>query len=489
MMKLIPWMQQRWGVLLWGLIALATLLKLAAALNTHIIHTDTHLYLSIASNYQLTGKLTPAMWRMNDFDILAGSGTGYMIYPFVWVLQAAGISILSVQLLNYAVGLVGLGLIYAAAREWFDLDAALVTVAFAACSSMFFSQYHGRMDAFGAAAYSAVLWAFACGQKRNGWGWHALVGAGVIVAAEFHIIATVYVVVFAAYYAVSYLGALRQARHWIWHWPSIAFFGAAFLAGLIYIAVHVLPDPQTYFAISQAVNLGSTRWASLLYAAYHFATVFPFETITLLPLLLWVGLRSGYRPLAILWAGWLIGYGVIFPGYWPHYSAHVWPLLALTVGSVWMTEIKRPQAKRLRPALIALLVVMVTFNGLRHFVLPTEWPMMNYAEHQSSIAYLRAHFPLETPIATSLKFYLFAWMPDYVNMMTTGDYEIVGINLRGETYTDYWAREQPQVYYGTLEAIAGPTEFLAYLEAQQFVEVYPNIWVQPAFAQSLGLLP
>ncbi|MFZ4816792.1 MAG: hypothetical protein ACOYL5_19810, partial [Phototrophicaceae bacterium] len=318
------------------------------------------------------------------------------------------------------------------------------------------------------------------------WGWHALVGVLAIVAAEFHILATVYVIALACVYAFRMGVLILEKRRWVWHVPTVAYFVGAFLAGCVYLVLHVLPAPADYFIITGAVP---RSWLTRVLGTLEFLLHFPLEFM-----LLSVGIFYLWRikPLREVWAllvGTAIGLGIVSPSFGIHYTTHLWPMIAIAFAALWdwMRQQGRFRATLYRWTIVFLAVIL----GLRvvELLLPQRFPLVTYAPHQAAIAYMQAHFPPETVIAQTTDFYTFAWMTDYPALISVGSLESVGLELRGEAYSDYWAREQPQVYYGTLGIIPEPTDFLAYLEQQQFVEVFPNIWVQPAFAQSLGLLP
>ncbi|MFZ4814281.1 MAG: glycosyltransferase family 39 protein [Phototrophicaceae bacterium] len=481
--RLVTGIVQGWQAVLWAITLLALLFKGLAALNTDVTHTDTHLYLSIASNYLLRGEVTPYMWRLQDLNILAGSGTGYAIYLLVGWLQWAGLSVLSIHALMFLAGLVSLAVLYHAVWMQWNPQAALVATAFTAVSRMFFEQYYGRMDAFGTLAYACLLWLFVFAHQRSSWGWHALLGVAVIVAAEFHILALLYMAAFALYYALEYFHRLRAARGWVWAGAPLAFFGAALVSGGLYLALHVLPDPHAYFSIAS-----EPTDSSLLVNVGYFIAWLPIEFVALALSLVLLWRTASTHPYAVLLVGWLIGWIVIAPPYWIQYTSHLWPLLAFGVAGLWQLAPSLLHYRR-RVTLVlftAALMLVLRANPLPHVV---AFPMMDYAAHRPAAEYIRQHFAPDTVIATAWRFYLFAWMPEYINMMTVDDYESVGIAFRGETYLHYWHTESPQVYYGAANPALKRTQLGDYMKQQQFIQVQPRLWVRADLFHELALTP
>jgi hypothetical protein len=316
-----------------GLLALALLFRFISAA-PNWIHYDENYYLNIAQNYIDRGELTPYMWRLDEgTNIIAGSGSGYGILVLTNWMKLFGVSLFGGRVLMILVGLATAGVMYHVGRLWWNSRAAgVVALGFALVGTSPFYSYVIRMDSLGMLAYSLVLLLHVYAVRRQKKRLHFWVGVGVVAAAEFHILSTLYLVALTLYYLIRYGQELLARRRLVLDTGPVYFGLGGLMAGLIYVAVHILPDPQSYFAISSQcfqcepdiLNKEFLRLARfMLLRSVEFA-------------LLVAALMSAYfrrqaddRHYLLLTLGWLLAQALIGTPPFTHYTYHIWPLVAV----------------------------------------------------------------------------------------------------------------------------------------------------------------
>ncbi len=171
-----------------GILLLIVVLGIAARIwisRPTWMHWDENYYLDIAQNYALRGGLTPFMWRIDDLDIIAGSGSGYGIIALALWQQFVGNSLVGGRLLMIAAGLASAVVMYQTAQLWWDSQAAgiaALVVGLVTASSLYTLVL--RMDAIGILAYTFVL-LMHIQAVRSGRKWlHFAVGVTVIATTD-----------------------------------------------------------------------------------------------------------------------------------------------------------------------------------------------------------------------------------------------------------------------------------------------------------------
>jgi hypothetical protein len=129
----------------------------------------------------------------------------------------------------------------------------------------------------------------------------------------------------------------------------------------------------------------------------------------------------------------------------------------------------------------ALLGLMLTIRVL-NLAAPYRFPYSvhttpDYTNHPA-VQYIRANLPHDTVITTPTDYMSYVYMPEFTEYLTVDNGELYGIVLRGETYAEFWEREQPDVYFGdTPQANEALWE---YMQVNNFEQIMPELWVRPA---------
>jgi hypothetical protein len=474
-------------ILIISLIGLSVLLRGLAAAPTWL-HYDENYYLDISQNYIQRGQLTPHMWRLgDDTNIVAGSGSGYGVLVLAWWLSWVGVSLVNGRLLMILAGLAAAGVLYGVARQWWgSRTAGVVALVFALVSTSPFYSLVMRMDALGNLAYSLVLLLHIyAGRGRRPW-LHAIVGAAAVLTAEFHILGLLYLLALGFYYALDYMQQIVSQRRLVLNAPAIYFGGAGLIAGLLYLAVHVAPDPRAYFIIAdQCMGCDSRSVAKEL---LRFGWFFQFRTVEalLLVLTLIYGFRhlrdAAVRHVLILCIGWLLAQALVSPPPFIHYTAHIWPLLAIaTAGFVSRWLASRATWRVLLVTALAALLLLLNF-GL-HLLGQEPIAPRHDADPTPPVVYIQRHVPQDTVIMAHPSHY--HALLNYDNFLSYNDGEIYGLALRGESQLAFWQRLQPQVIIGDHQA--EDPQLAQYMAEMDFEQVIPELWVAGRLRQTLNL--
>ncbi len=468
----------------WGFVGVGVLFKLIVLVIAPI-HYDTNYYLNIARSYIDYGLLTPYMWRLPaSSNIIAGAGTGYGVLVQVLWLQVFGLNAAVGRVFSLLCSLGMLVAIWGAARLWYGTRAGRYALILAAVSSMWLSVYSLRMDAFALLAYGCVFYVYALAYHRGALWLHAAVGVSLVLAAEVHILSMIYIGGFTVAYAVEFLVRLIQQRHLSWRDPAVSFAVGGGIAGLVYIAIHILPDPEAYFLIPSACPSCNVRSVGQEVARFLNAlTRFPLEVALLTVAIVDAARSQGernrrYLSLSI---GCLISLAVINPPPQAHYTAHLLPVVLIGAVSIFARgHDDVPRVRRRR----GLMLVTVAFIGVNIAYLPFWW--MQRTGTDPRVAYVEANIPADTVVmGTNL---IYHRLVDYSNFLVYRDGTEYTISLQNERLSDFWQREQPLMF---LPAVAPyqvdpynpdwqtDAELLSYLEGEGFEEVEPGIWLHP----------
>lgn len=473
---------QRYAVVIIGL---ALLLKLVALLVWRV-HLDTNYYLNIASNFIERGGLTPYMWRVPpEANIVAGSGTGYGILIQTYWLKAFGLNLISGRVLSYLASALALVPMYFTVRRWWDAPTALVSVTLAAVSVTFLVLLTMRMDALGMLGYSTVLLVHVYAVASGRWWLHALAGVLAIAVTELHILGTVYVFGLAFYYAVDFLRTAWAQRGIPWRHGAWFYYGGAFVAGLVYIWLRILPNPDDYFLISSLCLYCEP--ASLSNEAVRYVVALARRPVEmgLLIVAVYTALRRRTPQdvhYLLLVAGCVLALGIISPPLLPVYTSHLWAVIMLGVGAAFThgrgAALKLPRWRlRAIGGLAALVLAVYSVQIVRLATAPNP--------PDPRIAYVQEHLPSDAVIAGNDS--LYHHLLDYPLYLSNGEEFglIVSTTLRGERGADVWERERPDAVLLDFDNATSQIEpehvdsLRAYIVDNGFVEVVPGLWIPP----------
>jgi len=447
------------------------------------VHLDTNFYLSIGQNFIDRGELTPYMWRLGaDTNIIAGSGTGYGILILNYWFKLFGLTLLSGYILMYIAGALSLIVLFFLVRNWWNSDiAGLIAVTFTSLTGYFLSTYYIRMDALAILTYTSLLLLHIYAVQHQKRWIHALVGVAVIASAEIHILATLYVVSLSFYYGVE------QLKHW---WkrdsifaitPSIAFFSGAFVAGIAYLFIHVIPDPEAYFIIArECPNCLPAGLAKEIRRYTLVMNQYSVEMLIFGIVLLVSYLRRSDedKHLFTLLIGYLIAQAIISPPPQLEYFVHILPLLGLYIGGIFIKkDASEPILSRFDFKVITLVAVYLTIS---YFVII----MSSFGEVDEDVPeleYVQQYIADDTVIMSVPDYYYL--LLDYTNFLSYASGEEYGIALRDESYGEFYQREQPQVIIGQPEL--DDEAIWRYMNVHEFERVTDDIWVSGSLLDEL----
>jgi hypothetical protein len=445
------------------------------------VHWDSNYYLNIGSNFIERGELTPYMWRLGaDTTIIAGSGTGYGVLLLTGWFKLFGLSLYTGYALMYLCGVLCLIVLYFLVKSWWQSrTAAIIAVVFTTLTGSFISQFYIRMDAPAVLTYVSILWLhlYAVKSERN---WlHFAVGVAIIAGAEIHIQILLYIAAVSFYYLVEQLKFIRQTRRIFALTPAIFYFSGAFVAGIVYLLIHVFPDPQAYLIIAR--ECPNCQQPGLVKELQRLI-LFVFErTPEAMVFSIALGAayarrsRADYHYFTLL-IGYLVGQVVISPPVQVEYLSHMLPLISLGVGGIF---IKSDEADR--PITQQQLTIAV-YAAVFLFLVQLSWLFIKSASHESipdGVNYVREFVPDTSVVMGSPK--LYHHLLEYDRFLSYDSGERYGITLRGEDYATFWEREQPQVFLGS----PATDDWWVYIYAHGFQQVRPEVWVDGDFLTSI----
>lgn len=468
----------RAAVVVGGAVIAATLAVKLFGVFTFPVHVDANYYLNIAINAIHYGDLTPRMWRLPaDSGIIAGSGTGYGILLLTTWMQAFGISILSGRLLMVLLGLVfAVGMVGAVWAWWRNPFAAAAAGLFALVSASPFFAFQVRMDTAGFAAYAFILWGVGFAHSRPHPRWHALVGAGLVAAAEFHILAVLYIVGLTFVYAVEYGAGAARARRLPLDTPFAWYALGGAVAGALYIAVHILPNPAAYFLIP--ANCPDCVPASPGKEWVRLQTLFgsrPVEAVlvALGGVAAAVRRTPADRRLLLLMAGLAGAYPLVSPPTQIEYTTHMAPVFVMLMATLIVYGFRAASGFPPRRALLlhAVLLVALSLQAAR------VWLVRGFGDTPPPpvVAIHAYDLPPDTVIVG--EFIHFHRLLGYWDYVATGPTDIYALTLYNEDYPAYWRRIAPDA---VIAGAVTPPSLYTYMEAEGFREVVPDLWLSQA---------
>lgn len=473
----------------WAFLAIGLLLKLVAVL-FFPPHFDSNYYLNIGSNFIERGGLNHYMWRLPDeANIIAGGGTGYGVVVQALWFRIFGLSLFAGRLFSYLLGLGMLAAVFMTTRIWFGTSVAWYTLLFGGASSIFFASFTLRMDAAATFMYALILWLhiYAVYRRRAGI-WHFGVGILAILSAEVHILGLVYVGGLAFYYGIEYLRQSWRERRLILRHPAIYYYLGALIAGIVYLVIHVLPNPDAYFLIPNACPFCEPR--SIIREIGRFVNFFaryPVEAL-LFPLVGYAAFRRGRaedQHFGLLLVGCWVSMMIVSQSNQSDYSTHWLPLeligLATWFGFGFGHTFSMRWQRAANLTATAMLGVSIAFIYF--------W-MSNAPSEDPRLAFVKENIPTDQVVMGNMLAY--HQLLDYPLFLSYRDDERYTVLLNNETFDSFWQREKPTVFlphrnddpnYVDWRA---DTAWVQYMTDHDFKEVYPDVWVVPELAAVLG---
>ncbi len=332
------------------------------------MHYDENYYINITQNFLARGELTPCLWRLGDLHIISGGGSGYGILGLIYWLRAVDYSLFWGRVLMVVINLLTAGVMcFVASRWWSSRAAGLAIFCYGIVATSSFNTMIVKMDAFGILLYSFVLLLYVYIYGKDRFWLHFLAGVVGVVTLEFHILGVLYIIAIGLCYLYD-LVLERVRNHRITINQKILGFGTGILAGLVYLVIHVLPNPKAYFVISQNCfecneNITITefkRWIRMLVFRPH-------KLLIILGVILFAIKRKLEvdRRYLVLISGWLAAQAIIRPPPYDHYFNHFWPIVAIGVGGAVAYGYNfRPKQRWLAANLIAGFVLLFTNMGM-----------------------------------------------------------------------------------------------------------------------------
>ncbi len=459
------------------ILALGLIIKILSAAPTWI-HLDENYYLNISQNYIMRGELTPYMWRLDtSTNVIAGSGTGYGIYLLVVWMKLVGVSLFGGRVLMILISLLTAGVMYAVAYKWWESRVAgVVALMFGLISTSPFYSYVIRMDAPGMLAYSLVLLLHIHAVRRRSRWLHFATGVGLVISVEFHVLGILYIVALTVWNAIEYIQEVISNRRLVLNTGPVYFALGGLIAGVIYILVHIAPDPTAYFSIPSAYY-APLEMSRELARYVRFILKRPLEMLLLVVSMLAAARRYRREDLhfLVLTATWMLG--LYFAGFGPftHYTAHIWPLLAIGTAGLITRGLRsegQPTLGRIYFGL-ALAVVTLIFNST---LFTGDFQPFEFSHPVTILpvhTYVLENVPSDTVVMGDVDDYYY--LLDYPNFLSYRDTVENGARARGETQLEFWQRVQPLVIIGDHRA-ADP-ELDQYMSDMEFKQVETGVWI------------
>jgi hypothetical protein len=470
-----------------GLFVVAGLLLKILSMQLTPVHWDTNYYLNIGSNFIERGGLTPYMWRLGTHtNIISGSGSGYGILLLTYWFKVFGLSLLSGYIFMYLTGILSLVVLYFVARDWWGGEpAGIGAVVFMALSGSFALHFYIRMDAPAILAYLLVLWlhihAVHSGRKRL----HFAVGVALILTAEVHMMVLLYVAAISLYYLLQHIQIIRQQRQFWRMTPAVYYFAGLLSAGIVYLLVHVAPNPEAYFIISRNCPNCDPSLVLKEIRRYVLWVDWYGEEVLLLMIavaLAWIRRTEADRHYLILLAGFFIALIVISPPGGIPYITHLLPLLSIGVGGAWMngTDSSKPfnSHRLILGIFIASYLLSARFVSLVVEATGFDRPKTPTVD----VSYVREYVPQDTVVMGDPP--LFHDLLNYDRFLSYRDGDLYGVLLRDEDYPTFWERERPQVFVGAPKP--DDSEWWAYMYAHDFRQVRDDIWIAGDLLESIS---
>ncbi|NIW46283.1 MAG: hypothetical protein GWN14_27310, partial [candidate division Zixibacteria bacterium] len=295
-------------ILLAAIIILGVVFRIWASQPTWI-HWDENFYINIFQNFVDRGELTPYMWRLgNDTNIISGAGTGYGIFILIGWMTIFGESLFGVRMLMVLAGLVTTWVYYLISKQWWESrEAGIAAMTFGIVSTSAFYTLVGRMDALAILSYSLLLFLHIVAVRQVKKWPHFWVGAVSILSTEIHILGLLYVGSLAIYYGFRYVEIVSRERKLMLDSYPVYFFCGAGIFGVLYVIIHILPDPQAYFLIPTTCSICESSFLQTeINRIQRFITFRPLDSFLVIVISAFaIKSRERYRHFSILFVGYI----------------------------------------------------------------------------------------------------------------------------------------------------------------------------------------
>ena len=339
-----------------------------------------------------------------DFGVL-NNYDGYWAYVWFigsWIhsffVSAFGADLFAVRFASFLFGLALLGIVYAIARRLFSRRVGLLAIVAGAFSLPYIYASHvGRQDivvaVLGFGAIALYLY-----QNNTAFTFKSfLSGLALALTLDIHPTGIIYPPVIVALLLLDYrIAALRIGRTW-----GLAL---GFACGVLYfVAIHILPNPQTYFAISRIQQgsyvttppIISLNPEMLMYSFVSLVSMLdPMIFVLALCALALLLRRAGSSDikLVVMFAALFVSFGCLVPQKPTYYAILVapllWLLLAAGADSLLPKEGWRASRQaRMRTFLVVQLLVVLALVNV---------PMLirdRYGDYQAALQLVEQNVP------------------------------------------------------------------------------------------------
>jgi hypothetical protein len=310
-----------------------------------------------------------------------------------------------------------------------------------------------------------------------------LVGAAAILTTELHILGLLYVGALAAYYGVRYIQIVRRERKLVLDAYPVYYFVGAGLLGVIYILVHILPDPQAYFIIPATCPFCyPSRIKTEVFRVIFMAIFRPHElVITLLILYFALRRRKEYQHFLLLFVGYYLTQIIFSPPPNVQYFNHLLPLLSLGVAGIVaysIALIKEKQQAMVKNILLIAALIMLCLNPI---LLATKWLPYEFAlfmPDTAEIEYIQEHIPKSTVVVSIVN--NFYPLKEYRNFLQFAPNLYYGLSTRGEDMADFLNRINPEVIYLEPRYFDDEQYLQRFIDSKDFVQITQDLWVASA---------
>jgi hypothetical protein len=443
------------------------------------MHYDENYYLNIAQNFVDRGQLTPYMWRLGDTHIISGGGSGYAILILIGWLRLVQFSLFWGRMFSVAAGLLTAFIIYKVASLWWNSrTAGLAALAFSLASTSPFYTLILKMDAIGILTYSAVLLLFLIALSSNRRWLHFCVGLAAVAAAEFHVLAILYLFAFSAYYGICFLEEVLSKRRLVFTPGPVFFAIGAALAGSLYLAVHVLPDPKAYFIIpSHCFECTEPIYLTELKRVLRLLYLRPMEVAIFL--LAVVSAFSRHKPedrcYLIFVAAYLVAQAVSHTPPYMHYTNHFWPLIAIGAAGFVARGFDGLENKRRFNISIMVAFLLLFSNLLMHLVGFHPYLIANELTSSPAVDTIQREIPTNTVVMGKVP--AFYQLRAYKNFLSYRDGSVYGALLRQESMLTFWNRVQPQVILLNPDDFSTDPELKQYMAQHHFIQRMDGLYI------------
>jgi len=291
-----------------------------------------------------------------------------------------------------------------------------------------------------------------------------------------------YVGAVAVFDGIRDIQLLIRERRLVWNVYPIYYFLGAGLFGLLYVIVHILPDPAAYFLIPSSCDIclgGILQTVPALLS--KIVTQRPVEFLLLVTVLYAAVKNRNTNPhqhFLILLTGYFITHLAVNPPAWIQYYYPIVPLLSIGLGgyvSKFISASKQDKRQTRIHLLLGISLLMLLLN-LAYFHtgrIPFEnaYPIPDTTE----IQYIQDHIPDSTVVMSSVSY--FYPLKAYRNFLDYRKQIWYGLTLRDESLEAFLARMDPQVIYIQQSTYDRDLVLQQFVEAREFVHVTPNLWV------------